>query len=141
MVTLLPETEPLIELVTTVTPAIGSKTTVPEIDEPVCVKITIPSDSPGSSLEGSVHDPVTLIVGGVVGDGAGVGVGAGSGVGVGAGVGVVGTGAGAAGGGVVAVGVGVVGVLVLPPHAIITVQATIDTKRIVITVSPGTHSR
>ena len=104
MVTLLPETEPLIELVTTVVPAIGGTTTVPEIDEPVCVRTTIPSGSPGSSLEGSVHDPVTLIVDGGVGVGVGVGDGAGAGVGVdvGAGAGVV--------------TVGAVGDGLLPPH-------------------------
>jgi hypothetical protein len=54
-------------------------------------------------------------------------------------VGVVGAGVGAAvvGGGAVPVGVGLVGVS--PPQAIITVQATIGTKRIFITVSPGTN--
>ena len=112
---------------------------MPEIDEPVCVRTTIPSDSPGSSLDGSVHDPVTLIVGGAVGVvGAGAGVGVGAGAGAGAGVGT-GDGVGTAGGGVVAVGVGIVGVLVPPPHAIITVQATVGKKRRVITVSPWTH--
>lgn len=96
-----------------------------------------PSDSPGSSRAGSVHVPVRLIVVGVVGAGAGVGVGAGVGAGVGVGNGA---GVGTAGGGIVAVGVGVVGVLVPPPHAIITVHATTGKKRLVITLSPGMHS-
>lgn len=66
------------------------------------------------------------------GAGVGAGVGAGAGAGAGAGVGVVGC-------GLVAVGVGVVGVLVPPPHAIIPMQATVGRKRVVLTVSPGTH--
>ena len=126
-----PETVPVIVALTR-SPPPTSMTTGPEMLLPFWVAIHdltgIVSFGRAAVRNVPVHVPDRFKTG------AGVGAGAGAGVGVGAGAGVGdGAGAAATGGGVVAVGV--VGVLVPPPQAIITEQATIEKMRFMLIIT------
>jgi hypothetical protein len=122
-----PETVPVIDALTRLPPPM-SMTTGPEMLPPVWVAIHDLTGIVSVGLAAVRNVPVQ------VPDrfNTGAGVGAGAGAGAGAGVGD-GAGAAATGGGVVAVGV--VGVLVPPPQAIITEQATIGKTRFMFVIT------